>query len=390
MKYFLIILTTLINVNFVFSQEEKSVNQTLEKVSAKLKNLNSVNYDLTRELNYPSNNYKAISKWNCYYFFDSNKNPNGLKFQINNSSSSDIFNGTEYFSLNKEDKTYELLNKPQKEDIESNSYFYNSILTLRNILPIIIADQTSKKSISDTLIDNKPYKKVRVNIEKRRIQNFGEDFDKMETNYDFIYTILIDSQTNFPKEILQTNNSNSDFIKTSFENVNEKPNIPTENSWFYSTYKNDYHELENQSQNRILPIGSKAPNWKLKILNENKTISLNDLKGKVVLIEFWIKNCSNCIASIPFLNEIQEKFKKDDFVLLGINSYDSTEKIDEFYKKYGLKYQVLTNGDLVAKDYGVYAFPTIIIIDKSGKIIYVENEKSDRSQIESQIKKNLQ
>lgn len=185
MKYFLIIITLLLSKNLAYTQDKNSANQVLEKTYEKLEKINSLSYDLTRELNYPSNNYNAISKWESYYFFDLHDNPIGTKFQITNSSSIDVFNGTEYFSLIKEDKTSEIQNNIKKEDFGSKSYFYNSILTLRNILPIIIADNSSNKSVIDTLISGKTYKKVKINIGKRRIQNLGEDFDKMETDYNF-------------------------------------------------------------------------------------------------------------------------------------------------------------------------------------------------------------
>lgn len=171
--------------------------------------------------------------------------------------------------------------------------------------------------------------------------------------------------------------------------MNIKPIAPNENSWFYSTYRKEYKKAEKLSQITKLSLGSEAPNWKLNQLDTKKTFSLDELKGKVVVLDFWIKNCGYCISSIPFLNELHKKFKDKDFILLGVNAYDTDEKINEFYKKYGLNYPALTNGNLVAKDYGVYVFPTIFVIDKSGKIIYLDNENSDRNQLEKIIQEAL-
>ncbi len=214
------------------------------------------------------------------------------------------------------------------------------------------------------------------------IQNIGEGFDKMEGKNKFIYTILIDSESYLPKEIKQTNNLNDDFVKTTFENINLYPKSREENTWFYSDYLNTFKEAEEQSKIN-LPLGTEAPNWELTLLDDKKKISLKDLKGKVVVLDFWIKNCGNCIANVPFINDLHQKFKNENLALFGINAYDSNDKIKEFYTKYGLNYQVLTNGEQVAKNYGVYAYPTIIIIDKNGKIIF--NENSNRSIIEQTI-----
>ncbi|MRM84341.1 peroxiredoxin [Riemerella anatipestifer] len=382
-KYLLVISGILFCSSSVFSQE-KNANQILKKVSQNLTKINLLSYDLRRELNYSSEDYKAISKWTCYYSFNSDENPIGLRFQIENSNATDIYNGTEFFTLNKEDKTSKLLKHLKKEELSDKSYFYNSILTLRNILPTIIDDDNIKKQVSDTLINTKTYFQVKIDLGKRMIQNLGEGFDKMEGKNKFIYTILIDSESYLPKEIKQTNNLNDDFVKTTFENINLYPKSREENTWFYSNYLNTFKEAEEQSKIN-LSLGTEAPNWELTLLDDKKKISLKDLKGKVVILDFWIKNCGNCIANVPFINDLHQKFKNENLALFGINAYDSNDKIKEFYTKYGLNYQVLTNGEQVAKNYGVYAYPTIIIIDKDGKIIFNENENSNRSIIEQTI-----
>jgi peroxiredoxin len=192
-----------------------------------------------------------------------------------------------------------------------------------------------------------------------------------------------------PKEILQTNDLNTDFIKTDFENIRVNPEMPKENTWYYPSYQNEYHLAKKQNDLPVLSAGSIAPEWKLKLLNEDKTLSSNDLKGKVILLDFWIKNCNGCIESIPYLKNIQEKYKNDDFVLISINSYDSVEKLNWFSEKYQLNYPVLINGKSVADKYGVYAFPTIFVIDKTGKIIYNDGAGADEDKIEAILKKAL-
>ncbi|WP_052911693.1 hypothetical protein [Riemerella anatipestifer] len=115
-KYLLVISGILFCSSSVFSQE-KNANQILKKVSQNLTKINLLSYDLRRELNYSSEDYKAISKWTCYYSFNSDENPIGLRFQIENSNATDIYNGTEFFTLNKEDKTSKLLKHLKKRGI---------------------------------------------------------------------------------------------------------------------------------------------------------------------------------------------------------------------------------------------------------------------------------
>lgn len=73
---------------------------------------------------------------------------------------------------------------------------------------------------------------------------------------------------------------------------------------------------------------------------------------------------------MPHLNELQKKFKGKSFKIISINSYDSREDVKWFCNKHQTNYSVLLNGKPVAEKYGVSAFPTFFIIDKTGKIIY--------------------
>jgi len=120
-------------------------------------------------------------------------------------------------------------------------------------------------------------------------------------------------------------------------------------------------------------------------------ISLDELKGKVILLDFWIKNCGPCIQSVPHLNELQNKFKGKNLKIISINSYDSKEEVSWFCNKHKTDYTVLLNGKAVAGKYGVSGFPAFFIIDKTGKIIYSHAgyETSIGSEIEQVIKNAL-
>ena len=368
------------------SNEQKAIF-TLQNVSNKLNSLNNFSYDIKRELNYASENYHNISEWSCYFLFDNSNETVGFKFQITDAASNDFFNGTEKFELNKANKTIQINNNPQKQDFKSLSYLYNSIVTLRNILPLIISDQNSTKTVSDTTIDNHPYEVVTINIGKRRIQNLGEGFDAMQTKSNFIYKITIDKINNMPIVIMQKNDLNDDFIQTNFTNINISLNQPTENSWYYSTYTSEYKLAKQKEISQLIPVGSIASEWALPLYNKNENISLSGLKGKVILLDFWFKNCSPCIESIPHLNVINAKFKDKKFKILGINTWDLQKDIAWFCNKHKVGYDILMNGKELAERYGIDAFPTMVLIDKEGKVLY--SGGFDQSRIEELIEKAL-
>lgn len=395
MRY--LVLTIFINIVLpAYSQntisKQREAISVLQKASDKLNGLTTLSYAIKRELNYASEDFHNISEWLCYFNFDPTNATVGFKYQINDSKSSDFFNGTEKFELNKATKTIQINDNPRKEDFQSLSYLYNSIVTLRNVLPLLIADQNSNKTVTDTIINNHPYEVVTINMGKRRIQNLGEGFDEMKTKYNFIYKITIDKINNMPIEVLQKNDLNDDFIKTNFTNINFTPNQPAETSWYYSTYTKEYKPAESIVIPSLSSIGSFASDWKLTAYKDNKQFSLSNLKGKVILLDFWIKNCGSCILSVPHLNKLLERFQNMDFELISINSYDSKGDVGKFFNKHKIKYPVLLNGKTIAENYGVSAFPTFFVIDKSGKIIYSQTgfDESSTSKIEKIIKKALQ
>lgn len=222
---------------------------------------------------------------------------------------------------------------------------------------------------------------------KRRIQNLGEGFDVMETKYNFIYKITIDKISRMPTEVLQSNNENDDFIKTTFHKINYSPKQPTETTWYYSTYLKEYKPAAIAEIPTLSPVGTYVSDWKLITHEDNRQLSLDKLKGKVILLDFWIKNCRPCVLSVPHLNKLQKKFENMDFELISINSYDSKEEVGKFFDKNKVNYPVLLNGKEIATSYGVNAFPTFFIIDKSGKIIYSQAgfEETTTSKIEEII-----
>jgi peroxiredoxin len=115
---------------------------------------------------------------------------------------------------------------------------------------------------------------------------------------------------------------------------------------------------------------SLAPDFSWKD-NNDEVIKLSDLKGKVVLLDFWATWCSPCRETILHVEAIYEKYKDKGVEVIGINM-DESSKINavvEFIKDNGMKYQVISdaNGN-VGSQYSVTSIPRFFIIDKKGNI----------------------
>ena len=124
------------------------------------------------------------------------------------------------------------------------------------------------------------------------------------------------------------------------------------------------------SINNLLPLNIKAPDWKLPLISGD-SVSLNSLRGKYVLLDFWFIGCGSCVQSIPTLNEIQKKYTEEKLVVIGVNCFSNQkDKIKEYCNSNNMKYINVWNGDLISKDYNVNAAPVFYLIDKEGNIVY--------------------
>lgn len=132
--------------------------------------------------------------------------------------------------------------------------------------------------------------------------------------------------------------------------------------------KKMYQTITNRQAQPEGTIDIEAPAFSCKTIT-GKEIDLNDLKGKVVVINFWFIACKPCVQEIPELNKLVEKYKNENVVFLGI-AQDDAKQLKQFLKKHPFDYSIVPEGCTIAKDYQTNAFPTHIVIDQNGVITY--------------------
>ncbi|MBI5562650.1 MAG: TlpA family protein disulfide reductase [Deltaproteobacteria bacterium] len=106
-----------------------------------------------------------------------------------------------------------------------------------------------------------------------------------------------------------------------------------------------------------------------------KTVSLGDLKGKVVFVDFWASWCGPCKQELPEINRFITKYKDSDAVVLAVNIDKTRSNVDEFLSKI----QNISNKMLIVLDpdakvvasYNARMMPTSFIIDKTGVVRYI-------------------
>lgn len=143
-------------------------------------------------------------------------------------------------------------------------------------------------------------------------------------------------------------------------------------------------------------VGQKASDFKL-TSTDGKTITLSALKGKVVLIYFWATWCDVCKKEIPSLNQLQNKYKKDGFFVLGIAKGEGLDTIHKFLKNTGNNatpdFTLFgdENSAVSNKKYKVFAVPMAFLISRDGNIVKRYFSKIDftKDGIHSDIEKLL-
>ncbi|MFX0117399.1 MAG: TlpA family protein disulfide reductase, partial [Candidatus Hodarchaeota archaeon] len=111
-------------------------------------------------------------------------------------------------------------------------------------------------------------------------------------------------------------------------------------------------------------VNKPSPNWKADDFNGQRH-SLDDYRGKVMLLDFWYRACPWCIRAMPLIKQVAEHFKERPVVVLGVNTDKNREDALFVIQKTNPNYTNLSGRDLTKK-YGVTNYPTFIIIDRNG------------------------
>lgn len=109
-----------------------------------------------------------------------------------------------------------------------------------------------------------------------------------------------------------------------------------------------------------------------------KIIRLADLKGKAVFINFWATWCPPCIAEMPSINKLSQKFKdKSNVVFLMVDMDANMKKSQKFMQKNGYNLNVYVPASQISPAYFAGSLPTTLLFDKSGKLVFKHEGGAD-------------
>ena len=390
---FLIILNTTIEVHAQNAQD------ILQKTHDKCQSVENGYYEMTKYFKFMDSKDTSKSYTSCYFKKLKNDDLNLPAYRIDYGGIA-FYNGNELVDATSYDSTAIIFSKGLwAKRIEKESRRFSFFIPLTNEKYSIIqhdSDFNDKrytfKLIGEEKLQNDVCYHIQVNAFYKT--DTSENFRNIETNYNYwikksdytpiqysiVYTMVVQNDTSYQYE-------KNLLTKYELNNLNE------ENLFSLKSIP-DYYKFKDYTPAKAIPLlqnATTAPNFELLSLDDKK-INLMDLKGKLVLIDFFTKSCYPCMLALPGLQTLHKKYKSKGLTVIGINIYDKKEDgIIPFLSKRGITYPVLLGGKEVGENYNVSGIPTVYLIDKNGKIIFSFDgyEKKKEQELEDIIKLNL-
>lgn len=138
---------------------------------------------------------------------------------------------------------------------------------------------------------------------------------------------------------------------------------------------------------------TKAPDFPTDFdwINTKEPLSLEKLKGHVIVLDFWTYCCINCMHTLPILAELEKKYQDKPVVFIGVHSakfFNESDRknIEQAVARYEISHPVLVDQSMtVWNSFGVSGWPTIAIIDPNGTLVYRQSGEGQKEMIEDTI-----
>jgi thiol-disulfide isomerase/thioredoxin len=227
----------------------------------------------------------------------------------------------------------------------------------------------------------------------------GSGSPKIEALY--LLTVAHSDQYETVKQKLESKVSSGDFspeIKTSVQLVYNKENPGKADGFetYYNSLKASYKGESEPCGDAALSglkdrmVSAPAPEFSL-FDTEGKQVTLNSLKGKVVVLDFWATWCVPCLASFPGMQQVADKYKTDqDVVFLFVNTLEKNKDVRSWIAKFKTAHKyafrmLLDSDNNVVAAYKSMGLPTKVIIDKNGIIRFTTTGFSGDSILVSEL-----
>ena len=121
-----------------------------------------------------------------------------------------------------------------------------------------------------------------------------------------------------------------------------------------------------------IAIGAAAPDWRLKTVEGGEIVAISELRGKVVVLDFWANWCGPCHKLTPLFDQLVSEYQGKPLMFFTLSIWpDRDFDPQSFLKEHKMASTFLIGTDAVANSYGIWGLPTYVVIDRTGKVSYV-------------------
>lgn len=165
------------------------------------------------------------------------------------------------------------------------------------------------------------------------------------------------------KSIMESGN----FMPAIFADTKHKPKAIV----FRKSTKEEKEQLQQmmayQDPYADFNAGEEVPNVIAKDIDGN-TINLHQLKGKIVVLNFWFTGCKPCIDEMPELNKLVKKYKNSNVEFVSI-TFETKAAVEKFLKQTNFDFKHIVNSEELLNVFKIKAFPTTIVVNKDGTML---------------------
>ncbi|HYO79028.1 MAG TPA: redoxin family protein [Thermoanaerobaculia bacterium] len=146
--------------------------------------------------------------------------------------------------------------------------------------------------------------------------------------------------------------------------------------------------LKNPDEFLITDEGKPAPAFTLKTF-DGKPVSLDDFRGKVVLLDFWGTFCIPCVKALPELQALHAKYASRGFAVVGVTVDERATMVQKATSRAKVTYPIVQATPAVWSAYKVNALPSLVLVGRDGKIVRRYGGEADRAAMLATIEQAL-
>lgn len=340
------------------------------QVYARLNALTSVKADQTVELNYASEGYHRVIASQGRLDFDASV-PLGARFRFESPQVVYGSDGTGTFLYDKVANTLDSASHPTSDRL-SGAFLSGSLYALRRGLAALAASDSATVTRPPAATPGTFRLSVRV-----RGLALGADgeISRIQPGFRSTYILDVDETSGVPRTVTRLLD-NGDFARMTFANLQTSlPPVPP-GFWSFADLVNaDTRPPQSGPSTPLVELGAAAPSWTLPVYGSSRRTTLAALRGRPALLVFWTAHCGYSIAAMPVLRAFQRAHPRIQTVLVNVN--DTPETIRLFVRNNRPPGRIVWNAHEVSKAYGIPGFPTAIVVDARGTVVYAGDVNAD-------------